>query len=73
MSNTKSYSICSLVKLTHHFETVLSVAFSPNGEFLASGSSDCTIIIWKTHQNPQRRLLLSLNHSIFAKRKVFGV
>ena len=31
----------------HHDEAVNSIAFSPNGEFLASGSNDDTIVLWR--------------------------
>ena len=39
--------ICSLFKLTCHKHNVLSVVFSPNGEYLASGSADRTIGVWR--------------------------
>ncbi len=32
--------------LTHHTQPVYSVAFSPNGEYLASGSFDRDLHIW---------------------------
>ena len=47
MSNMESLSMCSLFKLTGHSDRVYSVAFSPNGEYLASGSSDDTIGVWR--------------------------
>ena len=38
MSNIESWSMCSLFKLTEHSSAVKSIVFSPNGEYLASGS-----------------------------------
>ena len=43
MSNMDNYTMCSLVRLIGHFSCVKSVVFSPNGEYLASGSLDRTI------------------------------
>ena len=34
--------------LEGHTEAVNSVAFSPNGEFLASGSNDDTVVLWRS-------------------------
>ena len=39
--------MCCLFKLTDHSKAVKSVAFSPNGELLASGSDDNTIGVWR--------------------------
>ena len=33
--------------LKGHFGNIYSVVFSPNGDYLASGSSDNTIGVWK--------------------------
>lgn len=37
--------------LTKHTEPVYSVAFSPDGKFLASGSFDKCVHIWSTQVN----------------------
>ena len=47
MSNIESWSMCSLFKLIDNSLAVRSVVFSPNGEYLASGSFDKTIGVWR--------------------------
>ena len=47
MSNIEIWSMCSLFKLIDYEDSVKSVVFSPNGEYSASGSSDCTIGVWR--------------------------
>ena len=47
MSNMESWSMCSLFNLTGHSNLVYSVVFSPDGEYLASGSLDTTIGVWR--------------------------
>ena len=41
--------------LTEHTDSVLSVAFSPNGKLLISGSSDKTVRLWETESGKLRR------------------
>ncbi len=40
---------------TEHTNSVLSVAFSPNGKLLVSGGSDKTVRLWKTETGKLRR------------------
>ncbi|HKM90593.1 MAG TPA: protein kinase, partial [Candidatus Acidoferrales bacterium] len=56
-----------LETLVGHAESVLSVAFSPNGRLLASGSSDNTINLWDVSSGRSVRQLIG------HKGQVFGV
>lgn len=50
-----------LYTLTRHTEPVYSVAFSPDGKYLASGSFDKCVHIWSTQVClPLRLVLLSI-------------
>ena len=40
-------AVCLLIRLTGHTSPVRSVVFSPNGDYLASGSEDYTIVVWR--------------------------
>ena len=62
MSNIESCSMCCLFKLTDHSFPVLSVVFSPNGEYLASGSFDNTIGVWRISSGEQIKTLTDLSH-----------
>ena len=57
MSNIESWSMCSLFKLIGHKHYVLSVVFSPNGEYLASGSWDKTIGVWRVSSGERIKTL----------------
>ena len=57
MSNMESWSMCSLFKLIGHKHYVLSVVFSPNGEYLASGSGDNTIGVWRVSSGERIKTL----------------
>ena len=48
--------IWSFVQFTGHSSSVKIVAFSPNGEYLASGSDDCTIGVWRVSSGEQTKL-----------------
>ena len=53
----ESWSICSLIKLSDHTDAVLSVVFSVNREYLASGSSDYTIGVWRVSSGKRIKTL----------------
>ena len=57
MSNMESWSMCSLFKLIGHSNWVLRVVFSPNGEYLASGSRDNTIGVWRVSSGERIKTL----------------
>jgi len=40
-----------------HGESVTSVAFSPDGRYLASGSTDCSVFVWETKNWRAKNLL----------------
>jgi WD40 repeat protein len=42
----KALGLCLLRTLTGHANSVLSVAISPDGRMLASGTADYTIELW---------------------------
>ena len=55
---------------TRHSDIVSSVVFSPNGEYLASGSFDYTILVWKVSR--AERILTLRGHSDSVKGVVFS-
>ena len=56
MFNMESLSMCSLFKLTGH-SYVYSVVFSADGEYLASGSDDKTIGVWRVSSGERIKTL----------------
>jgi len=53
-----SLTLARLVRtLTGHTGSVLSVTFSPDGQFLASGSEDNTVKIWRVSDGKETRTL----------------
>ena len=58
MSNIESWSMCSLFKLICRTGFVKrSVVFSPNGEYLVSGSVDNTIEVWRVSSGERIKTL----------------
>ena len=53
LHDLKSGKVLQVLK--GHENVVLSLAFSPDGKYLASGSGDFTVIIWKKEGNGYRR------------------
>ncbi|MBV9866335.1 MAG: WD40 repeat domain-containing protein [Abitibacteriaceae bacterium] len=53
-------------KLTGHKDQVLSLAFSPDGKLLASGSADHTIRLWDLQQHKSIRILKGHQGSVYA-------
>lgn len=51
--------------LDGHTDAVLSVSFSPNGLYLASGSGDCTIRVWDVRTGTTFQILNSKQIFIF--------
>ena len=49
--------MCSLFELRGHKNYVSSVVFSPNGEYLASGSLDKTIGVWRVSSGERIKTL----------------
>jgi WD40 repeat protein len=73
---TNTIQLCSIEtgkterKLEGHTDEVCSLSYQPNGNLLASGSKDCSIILWQTSTGDCWRLLeghstsvISLNYS----------
>ncbi|MBD2485304.1 serine/threonine-protein kinase [Planktothrix sp. FACHB-1365] len=56
--------------LTGHSDTVYSVAFSPDGRTLASGSNDTTIKLWDVQS--QRQIATLTGHSSYVKSVAFS-
>jgi WD40 repeat protein len=46
-----------LATLKGHGDTVLSVAFSPDGKTLATGSGDHTVKLWRAAMEPEALVL----------------
>ena len=62
--------MCSLFKLTGYSSSIYNVVFSPNGEYLASGSYDYTIRVWRVSSGEQIKTLSG--HSSYVSSVVFS-
>ena len=58
--------MCYLVRLYGHSSLGISVSFSPNGDYLASGSSDKTICVWRVSNGELIKTLLEHAYSILS-------
>ena len=50
--------------LTGHLKTITCVAFSPNGQLLASGSEDETVLLWDLETDKHPSILIGHNDSV---------
>ncbi|MGL4421473.1 MAG: WD40 repeat domain-containing protein, partial [Gemmataceae bacterium] len=50
--------------LIGHTESVVTMAFAPDGKSLATGSDDKTVIIWDTATGQRRQTLTGLKDSV---------
>ncbi|MBD2148407.1 hypothetical protein [Sphaerospermopsis sp. FACHB-1194] len=55
-----------LQTLKDHFHLVISVAYSPNGQTLASGSSDSTIKLWNVNTGNLLQTLTGHSHWVYS-------
>src|SRR5690348_16232561 len=59
-SPTPSTSSTALITYTGHTQAILSLAWSPDGKYIASGSNDTTVQVWVTATG--KRLLIYHGH-----------
>ena len=70
MLNMQTCWLWSFVRLNGHFSSIFSLAFSPNGEFLASASQDGTICVWSVSTG--KRIKILTGHSSWVYSVVFS-
>lgn len=58
MTSREDNVTCQHAQLAAHTDTIFGIAFSPNGQYLASASADQTVRLWDlTHKAPPQTLI----------------
>ena len=61
--------MCSIIRLIKKSDRFLTLAFSPNGEYLASGSSHSNIDLWRVQSGELIKTFRG--HSLYVSSVVF--
>ncbi|KAG1654637.1 hypothetical protein FOA52_009193 [Chlamydomonas sp. UWO 241] len=63
-SDTKTYDTLEIRRLTRHSNSVTTLAFSPDGKTLATGSDDSTARLWDVATGKERAVLTGHSESV---------